>query len=72
MNWLLDNLKMPKTHVTSRKSYTVAHKLHIVDFAEHNGNHHAGQQFHISEKLVHDWQWDEAQLKAVDKQKRAS
>ena len=41
----------------TRKSYTAAQKLHVVDFAEHNGNvcsRHAGKQFNADEKLVRD------------------
>ncbi len=35
----------------SRKSYTAAQKLHVVDFAEHSGNLHPGRQF----SLVRSW-----------------
>lgn len=55
---------------TSRKSYAAAQKflVLVVDFAEHNGNRHAGCQFNVSKKVVHDWQRDKAQLEAEDKQ----
>ncbi|KAL7371263.1 hypothetical protein ABVT39_023123, partial [Epinephelus coioides] len=48
--------------VKTRKSSTAAQKLHVVDFAEHNGNRHAGREFNVDEKLVRDWRRNKAKF----------
>lgn len=39
-------------------------KLHIVDFAKHDGNRHAGR---LEEELICDWRPDKAQLDSMEK-----
>lgn len=56
----------------TRKSYTAAQKLHVVEFAEQNGNRHAGREFNVDEKQVREWRRNKAKLEVMVKTKKAN
>ena len=59
--------KMP----ISRKSYTAAQKLRVVEFAEENGNRAAGRQFNVDESNVRSWRKVKTELQNMAKTKKA-
>lgn len=56
---------------TSRKSYTAAYKLQIIEFAETNGNRAAERQFGVTESCVRAWRKAKDVLRITKRSKKA-
>ncbi|KAK6178248.1 hypothetical protein SNE40_013056 [Patella caerulea] len=59
--------------VKTRKSYTAAFKLEVVNYAEENGGNMAAHRVYgVSEKCVRDWRKAKEVLRKTKKTKKAN